>query len=113
MSELVVTRHPALVDYLREEGIIPARRDEFADYLQNQGIIPVSYDEVEVISHATEDDVAGRDVIGVLPLRLAAEAKSITEVPMNVPPELRGQELTIDQIREYAGSATTYRVEQV
>jgi len=94
MSKVVVTRHQALVDYLRERGDIPAN---------DSG--------VEIISHATEDDVAGRDVIGVLPLRLACAARTVTEVPLDLPSELRGQELTLDQVREYAGSPTTYRVE--
>jgi putative CRISPR-associated protein (TIGR02620 family) len=96
MSKLVVTRHPALVDYLRERGTIPT-----------------SPDDVQVLSHADPIDVAGRDVIGVLPLHLAASAKTITEVPLSLPPELRGHEITIDQVREYAGSPTTYVVEQV
>ena len=90
---LVVTRHPALVEYLREQGIISG--------------------SVEVISHATPEQVEGRHVIGVLPLHLAAVAKSVTVVPLNVPAELRGQELNLEQVRKYAGPVTTYKVEVI
>lgn len=65
---VVVTRHPALVAYLRKIGLIGA--------------------DAHVISHATPEDVAGKDVIGVLPLRLA----------------------TLADIERYAGSPATYIV---
>ena len=61
MNTIVITRHPALVEYLAEINLIPAG--------------------TPVISHATPADVQGRHVIGVLPLSLAALAESVTEVP--------------------------------
>ena len=92
MDTIVITRHPALVDLLRERGIITG--------------------EEPVIEHATADDVRGRHVIGVLPLSLAAEAASITEVPLSLAPEDRGQELGLDRLREIAGAARTYVVRE-
>lgn len=91
MGNLVVTRHPALVELLLERGLI--KKGDFT-----------------LISHATPEDVAGKDVIGVLPMALAALANTITEVPLMVPQELRGQELTLDQVREFAGAPVTYKV---
>ena len=90
MNTIVVTRHPSLVQHLVELGRITP--------------------ETPVIAHATEADVAGRHVIGVLPLRLAAHAASVTEVALNVPPELRGKELTLDDVRRYACATNTYTV---
>lgn len=90
MREIVITRHPALVAYLQEIGMVD--------------------DGVRVITHATPADVRGKHVIGVLPLRLAALAASVTEVTLDIPAELRGQELTLDQIRQYAGEPATYVV---
>lgn len=90
MSKVVVTRHEALVEYLKEINLVS--------------------DGVEVISHATPEAVTGKDVIGVLPLRLVALAKSITEVPLALPAELRGCELTIEQVRKYAGEPVIYSV---
>lgn len=90
---VVVTRHPALVEFLREQGVLTAG--------------------ARVVAHATPEDVAGQHVVGVLPLRLAALAASVTEVPLNLPAELRGQELSLEQVRQYAGAPVTYRVEAV
>ena len=87
---LVITRHKALVDYLREIGVI--------------GV------DTPVLIHATVDQVRGRHVIGVLPLHLAAEAALVTEVPMDIPADLRGVELTLPQVRLYARTPVTYQV---
>lgn len=89
-NQVVVTRHPALLEYLREQGLCDSA--------------------AVVIEHASPDDVRGRHVIGVLPHHLSAEAASVTEVPLNLPPELRGQELTVEQVRQYAGEPCTYVV---
>ena len=89
---VVVTRHSGLVWYLIEIGLI------------SEG--------ASVLSHATPDDVRGRHVIGVLPLRLAALAALVTEVPLDIPPELRGVELTLEQVRQYAGEPVTYIVDR-
>lgn len=90
MNVIVVTRHPGLVTYLREHGLAPA--------------------DCEVVEHATAELVRGKHVIGVLPLWLAAEAETVTEIPMSIPPEMRGVELSPEQTAEYAGEARCYRV---
>ena len=87
---VVITRHPALRWYLIEQGMIA--------------------DDDVVLTHAEAGNVEGKHVIGVLPLRLAAMAQSITEVPLDIPAELRGQELTIEQVRQYAGEPVRYFV---
>lgn len=93
MNKVVVTRHPALVALLIERGLVE--------------------EGVPVISHATPDQIAGKDVIGVLPLNLAALANSVTEVPLALTPELRGKELDLDTLRGIAGEAVTYKVTKV
>ena len=90
MRTIVVTRHASLVALLRERGILT--------------------EDARVIAHATPDDVRGARVIGVLPLALAALAESITEIPLTLTPEMRGRELTLDELRACAGEATTYSV---
>jgi putative CRISPR-associated protein (TIGR02620 family) len=64
----------------------------------------------KVIAHATAADVAGRRVVGTLPLHLAALAASVTEVTLNLPPELRGKELTVEQLDQYSQSLQTFVV---
>jgi putative CRISPR-associated protein (TIGR02620 family) len=93
MTKLVVTRHPALVDYLREIGLIDG--------------------DAEVTDHATPELVTGRHVIGVLPHSLSCLTASFTEVPLRLTPELRGQELDIETLRKIAGRPVTYRVERL
>jgi putative CRISPR-associated protein (TIGR02620 family) len=93
---VVVTRHPALVEYLIESEVIN--------------------EETPVITgNANISDIEGRHVIGILPLRLAAYAASITEVSLDIPFDQRGKELTIDQIREYEyeNGEETYTVERI
>jgi hypothetical protein len=87
---VVITRHPALVGLLTERGII-------------DGTEPV-------LTHADAGDVRNQHVIGVLPLSLAAEAASVTEVPLSLAPEDRGQELSLERLREVAGPAKVYTV---
>lgn len=89
--ELIVTRHPGLVTYLREVGM--------AD------------EETIIVAHATPDVVRGKRVCGVLPHSLSCLCDTFTEVPLDLPQELRGTELTVEQVRQFARPAVTYRVE--
>ena len=86
--KIVITRHAGLVEYLEEAGIIPAG--------------------TPVIGQASIEDVKGKHVIGVLPNFLAVHAASITEIPLDIPAELRGRELSVEQVRAYAGTPVTY-----
>ena len=90
MKTLVVTRHQGLVEYLVKEGLISP--------------------SPEVVSHASPEIVSGRHVWGVLPHNLSCLCTSFTEVPLSLPAEMRGQELTEADVRQYAGSPVTYVV---
>ncbi len=87
---LVVTRHPGLVEYLRNISLIGA--------------------DAEVLEHATASDVEYRHVIGVLPHNLSCLTLSFTEVPLNLPADMRGKELTAEDVAQYAGEPVTYVV---
>ena len=89
-NTIIVTRHASLVQHLREIGI--------------------ASETTPVVAHATEESVRGKRVVGVLPLRLAALAESVTEVPLALAPEDRGVELPVERIREIAGAPVTYTV---
>jgi putative CRISPR-associated protein (TIGR02620 family) len=88
--EIIVSRHQGLVDYLREIGLADA--------------------ETQIISHASAEVVRGKRVCGVLPHSLSCLCETFTEVPLNLPQELRGTELTVEQVRQFAGPPATYRV---
>ena len=88
MNAVIVTRHAGLVEWLRRHGV-----------------------DGEVVSQATVSVVAGKDVYGVLPLYLAAEAASITTVDMpGLRPEQRGVDLTPEEMDAAGATMTRYRV---
>lgn len=90
----VITRHKALLVYLLDKDII------------KDG-------EYKLIEHADYKDVEGQDVIGVLPLQLASYAKSLTEVPLKLTPEMRGKELTFEEVEKVAEKPVQYIVREV
>ena len=94
MRKIVITRHKALIAYLKEIGII-----------DDNAIIYDHIDDPSVLE--------GSHVYGVLPNHLACKSKSLTEIPISIPKELRGQELSIEQIREFAQEPVTYEIRKV
>lgn len=90
VETVVITRHAALAAYLVEIGAVPST--------------------ARVIPHASAEDIRGRHVAGPLPLHLAALAASVIHVPLEIPAELRGVELTIDQVRAMARPVERYVV---
>lgn len=90
MFDLIVTRHPALLQYLVNKGY--------------------ANPDTPVITHATPSDVKGKHVLGVLPLSLAALAASVTEVPLALTPDMRGRELALEELEAVAGEPKQYYV---
>lgn len=72
-------------------------------------------DSVRFLDHVEDTkDIEGKHVIGVLPLWLAAHAASITVIPLNAPPELRGKDLTYEELVSIIdGPPRTFSVEEV
>jgi len=91
--DLVVTRHQGLVDYLIEEGLIEP--------------------ETRIVDHASEEDITGKHVLGVLPHNLSCLCNSFTEIPLLLPTEMRGKELSKEDVRKYAGELVTYKVTRI
>jgi len=84
---LIVARHPGLVEFLESKGVTG-----------------------EVITHATPEAVRGKHVVGVLPLHLAVEAASVTEVVLTLTPEQRGKELSMEEVRQAFQGFCRFRV---
>lgn len=93
MFDVIVTRHPALLQYLVNKGY--------------------ANPDTPVITHATPSDVKGKHVLGVLPLSLAALAASVTEVPLALTPDMRGRELSLEELEAVAEELVTYNVARV
>lgn len=93
--KIVITRHPAFVEYLLDKGII------------KEG-------EYEVIEHASPEKIMKRRVIASgLPLHLACLCERVFTVSINLPLELRGKELTLEDMKKYAGDIQEYIVLRV
>ncbi len=93
---IIVTKQKALVDYIYEIGLVKQEQPvTILDYVSDYKVIQ------------------GHDVIGVLPNFISCHARSITEIPIVLPRELRGKELTIEQIRQYARKPRRYIISQV
>ena len=94
MEKIVITRHQGLLDFLREEGLLSGAE--------------------QVQAHASEEDVRGKHVIGVLPLHLAALAGQVTIVEMGrLPASERGRELSAEETRRWHTGIRTFRVTEV
>lgn len=93
MKTVVITKQPAVVDFLREIGFI----DETA----------------VILEYASVSDVSGHHVLGNVPFWLGSFAAMVTEIPLDVPSELRSSRLTLDQVRRYIGELVTYSVRRI
>jgi putative CRISPR-associated protein (TIGR02620 family) len=80
MDVVIVTRHAALVQVLAEDHGLTGR----------------------VVPHATEADIVGKVVVGILPFSLAAKAAKVGTLVLDLPADLRGKELTAAEVRQYA-----------
>lgn len=91
---LVVTRHKGMLEYLVYMGYIPS--------------------DSRSITHVTDPSVIkGRIVWGVLPHSLSSLCSVFCEVPLNLPPEYRGKELSMEEMARFAGPAKYYQVKAV
>jgi hypothetical protein len=92
-EKIIVTRHKALVQYMVAKGIVP--------------------EDTPVIVHARPGDVRGKIVYGVVPLRLAALAHAVVEVPLRLSEEDRLAEIQYERLCEIAQPPIMYHVEAI
>ena len=92
---------------MNEKRVIITRHDGAVEWLRQHGIFG------KVIAHASEADVIGKDVVGILPLHLAALANSVTAIVMDLPPELRGKDITPEQMDDCGAKLVKYEVRRV
>jgi putative CRISPR-associated protein (TIGR02620 family) len=89
-NTIIVTKHKALQQYIVEIGL--------AD------------DSTPIYNTITPELIQGKHVVGLLPIRFAQFADTYTEILITLPKSFHGKELTIEQVRDYADTPTTYRV---
>ena len=86
---IIVSRHPAQVQYLRSLGF--------------EGV---------VMEHVTASDVTGKIVIGNLPMNLACLCVCVGCADMKIPADKRGCELTLAEVKEYSNGVVWYTVKK-
>ena len=91
-DRVFVSRHTALQQYCREIGLISQ--------------------EVPCFKKVQIKDIKDKDVIGALPLELASYTRSYTEIPLKCR-VIKGEELSIEDIRMGALSPRKYKVERL
>lgn len=93
MTTYFVSRHPAAIDWAAEEGI---HVDAFVEHL-----------DPDLIHD-------GDTVIGSLPVNLAAQvcerSARYLHLSLELPPELRGRELTVEEMRACGARLQAFRV---
>lgn len=93
MTTYFVTRHQGAKDWAEQQGL---NIDHIVEHLDPKNI------------HA--NDI----IIGTLPIHLAAEIQQnggrYLHLTLNLPPELRGKELTADDMTQAGASLTEYHI---
>lgn len=85
---IIVSRHSGAIEWLRQNGIMG-----------------------RVIAQASPDDIKDMNVIGNLPLNLAAEAASVTAIVFDaLPAEARGRDLSPEEMDRYGARLERYKV---
>ena len=80
MKTIIVSRHPAAIKWINKY------------YPDFNGIIK---------SHIAEDEIIGNRIIGTLPVQLAALAAEYFHLSIKVPAEMRGKELSIEDMVQF------------
>jgi len=87
ITPLIVTRHPALIEWLASRGVTG-----------------------ETIAHASEEAITGRVTVGVLPPALMSVSAVHVNVDMRITPDMRGRELSLTDIEGASPHAVAYCV---
>lgn len=94
--------------------ILTLRQPEFAEHVFRLDLVRA--EDCEVIDgKPTPDDLLGAHVISFnsLGIGLAAFAEKVTIININFTPDVRGRELSLEEIESHAGSPRTYQVKVV
>ena len=89
---VIVSRHQGAIEWLRRRGVVG-----------------------DVITHISDPSVvAGKVVVGNLPMHLAAAADRVGVIAMpDLPAEKRGQDLTADEMENFGARLEWYAVRKV
>jgi len=93
METIIVTKHAAVEQYIREAGLCD--------------------DESPCFPSVSAEYVKGKHVIGIVPFHIAASAALFTEIKLTLRKHLFNTELTLDQLKAMVQQVRTYEVNVV
>jgi putative CRISPR-associated protein (TIGR02620 family) len=96
MNIIIVSRHPAAIQFIREQ-------------LLEQGL---DVETIPVLAVATADQLVGKHVYGNLPLQLCAAAAVVTTVEFTGQPP-RGLEYSLQEMKAAGARLSSYAVSSV
>lgn len=115
MKTIIVTRHPGALAWLQKRH--PELTSEMCSGCQGlggncmtcdgSGYLPSS---TRVIAQATPKDLTGNRIIGILPVDLAALCGEYWALNMRIPAEMRGKELTCEDMERFGCSIKRFLV---
>ncbi len=99
-------------NFKKEDVVIISRHDAFVEFLKMKGIL---HGDEQVISHVSNPDVIDGKVVitSGLPMHLAAKARCVIVVSMNIPPEMRGKEMSVDDMEKFFVGIDAFKVERI
>lgn len=115
MNSIIVTRHPAALEFLRSAIHPEWHRGEIEEgkmVWRTLGVEPEDevIDSIPIIRLAAKpEDVRGKRVYGNLPLHLAAEAAEVVAIEFNGQPP-RGLEYSLEEMKASGAYLATYKV---
>nr|BDI55091.1 MAG: CRISPR-Cas system-associated protein Csx16 [uncultured archaeon] len=91
MSEIIiVSRHAGAINWLKKHY--------------------PKFSNLKHLTHISEEEIKDRIIIGTLPVNLAVLAKEYWHLSMNVPLEMRGKELTVEDMENFNCKIENYKI---
>ena len=93
MDKIIVTKHKAVEQFIRESGLVPGY--------------------VKCHKSVTPNFIKDKHVYGILPLSLAAEAELFTEVKITLPKSEKNKRLSLEELKPLVKGVVTYTVKKI
>lgn len=96
MTTYFISRHPGAIEWAKKNG----------------------FEDAQMVSHFDPSDVQpGDKIIGTLPVHLAAQVcengGEFFHLNLNLPPEARGKELTVEDMEAFGAHLQRYQVRKI
>ena len=94
----------------KNKTIFVARHEGLQQYCREIGLIQEDTPCYQAVTVAL---IRGKDVIGILPLKLACLTNTYTLIPLGLKRNFNVNELSLEDIRQYAMPHKTYKIREI